>query len=88
MANHKSAEKRNRQRITRTARHKGVRTRLRGLLAQAREAVDTGKDNAAELVRTTISFIDRAASRNAVPRGRASRLKSRLASRLHQATSK
>lgn len=86
MANHKSAEKRNRQRITRTARHRSVRTRLRGLLAKAREAVDTGNDNAAELVRTTISFIDRAASKNAVPTGRASRLKSRLALRLHKAT--
>jgi len=87
MANHKSAEKRNRQRTARTTRHRAVRTHLRRALAAARSAVDEGADNAADLVKRATSLLDRAATKNALPSKRASRLKARLALRQNRAKS-
>jgi small subunit ribosomal protein S20 len=80
MANHKSAEKRNRQRITRTVRNRALRTRVRSALKAARSALAEGREDAASLVKSAQSLLDRAASKNVVPKNRASRLKSRLAS--------
>ncbi|MEM1033232.1 MAG: 30S ribosomal protein S20 [Myxococcota bacterium] len=79
MANHKSAEKRNRQRITRTLRARSLRTRVRTSIKKARAAVDGGDTTAATpLVRDACALLDRAASKNVLPKKRASRLKSRL----------
>jgi len=85
MANHKSAEKRNRQRTVITARGRAVRSHVRSVLAQARVAVDEGAEDAAKLVHRACSLLDRAGSRNAIPRKRVARLKSRLSAKLHRA---
>ncbi len=84
MANHKSAEKRNRQRITRTLRARSLRTRVRSSLKAARVAVEAAsteegsKDDAATAVRAACQLLDKAASKNVLPKKRASRIKSRL----------
>lgn len=78
MANHKSAEKRNRQRITRTERARALRSRVRTAVKLARAAVTAGSDDAPGLIKSAQSLLDRAASKNVVPKERASRLKSRL----------
>jgi small subunit ribosomal protein S20 len=82
MANHASAEKRNRQRITRTERNRALKSFVRKALKQARDAVDQGSADAASLVKSVHSLLDRAASKNVLPVRRASRLKARLASML------
>ncbi len=74
MANHASAEKRNRQRITRTNRNRAAKSALRSQLKKAR-AVDAS----AELVRDAVSSLDKLASKGIIPRKRASRVKGRLA---------
>ena len=79
MANHASAVKRNRQRIKRTARNRAVKSSLRTVLKQARQAVTSGADNAAELVREAQSELDRAAKKGVIPQNRASRVKGRMA---------
>lgn len=85
MANHKSAAKRNRQRLVRTVRARSVRTRVRNVIKQARLAIDGGEDTAAALVKQATSLLDRAATKNAIPSKRASRLKGRLAAHFHKA---
>jgi small subunit ribosomal protein S20 len=87
MANHASAVKRNRQRIKRTARNRAVKSSLRTVLKQARQAVTSGADNAAELVREAQSELDRAAKKGVIPQNRASRVKGRMAAAA-QATKK
>ena len=84
MANHKSAEKRNRQRVQRTNRARGVRTRVRAVLKEARDAVSSGADDAATLVLSATRLLDKAASKNVMPFNRVSRLKARLAKALHK----
>lgn len=79
MANHASAEKRNRQRITKTARNRAAKSALRGTVKKARAAL-TAKD-----VVTAVSALDRASSKGVIPAKRASRVKGRLAAALHKA---
>jgi small subunit ribosomal protein S20 len=78
MANHKSAEKRNRQRVVRTVRGRAIRSRVRTAVKEARAALSEGRDDAAALVKKAHSLLDRAASKHVVPQNRAARLKSRL----------
>jgi small subunit ribosomal protein S20 len=78
MATHASAEKRNRQRITRTERNSALKSYVRKALKQAREAVEKGDASAADLVKGVHTLLDSAASKNVLPSKRASRLKSRL----------
>jgi small subunit ribosomal protein S20 len=85
MANHKSAEKRNRQRIVTTGRTRAIRSHVRSVVTQARVAIADGADNAVELVQRACSLLDRAGSKNALPPKRAARHKSRLAAYLHRA---
>ena len=84
MANHKSAEKRNRQRITRTARARSLRARVRTALKKANTAIEAGEESAA-LVKEAAALLDRAVSKNVLPKKRADRLKSRLALRVNRA---
>lgn len=88
MASHKSASKRNRQRITRTTRGRAYRSEVRGAIKAANAAIESNADNAAELVKRASSLLDKAASKHAVPSKRASRVKGRLAARLHGASAK
>ena len=84
MANHASAEKRNRQRITRTNRNKAAKSALRTTLKKARAALQSG-DAAAEAVREAVSNLDKLASKGIIPKERASRVKGRLARAAHVA---
>jgi small subunit ribosomal protein S20 len=87
MANHPSAEKRNRQRITRTERNRALKSFVRKCLKEARASLTGGSvagAEAAALVKNVHSLLDRAASKNVLPAARASRLKSRLSSLLQK----
>ena len=86
MANHASAEKRNRQRLKRTARNRAAKSRLRTELKKARTAIQAAPADASTSVRTAISALDGAAHKGTIPRRRASRLQGRLARALHKAS--
>jgi small subunit ribosomal protein S20 len=86
MANHASAVKRNRQRITRTARNRAAKSTLRTEVKKARTALTAAPKDAVTLVKTAISSLDRAASKGTIPSKRASRVKGRLAAALHKAS--
>ena len=88
MANHASAEKRNRQRITRTARNRAGKSELRSELKKARTVVATKPQEAAAAVKAAVSKADHTASKGMIPKRRANRLKARLARALHKATAK
>jgi small subunit ribosomal protein S20 len=81
MANHASAEKRNRQRIRRTERNRSIKGAVRTLLKKARAALAAGgkPGDAAPAVADAIKAVDRAASKGVVHPKTAARAKSRLA---------
>jgi len=79
MANHPSAEKRNRQRINRSTRNRGVRSAVRTAIKKARTAVAAGDPKkAAEPVREAASALARAASRGVLHKRTAARQTSRI----------
>ena len=84
MANHPSAEKRNRQRIKRTVRNRAVKSAVRTHVKSVRDAVAAKDSKAAQaaLTRATVA-LDRAAGKGVVPKKTASRTVSRLASAVH-----
>lgn len=79
MANHKSAEKRNRQNITRNARNTHIRSTMRTYVKLVREAV-AGKDieAAKAALEKAVPCIDKAASKGVIHKATASRKISRL----------
>jgi small subunit ribosomal protein S20 len=87
VANHPSAEKRNRQRIKRTLRNRAVKSSVRTLVKRVRAAIAT-KDQAAAKValEVAIKAVDKAASKGVVHVKAASRTVSRLASQVHALT--
>jgi small subunit ribosomal protein S20 len=86
MANHPSAERRNRQRIKRTARNRTVKSAVRSQVKKARVAIATKPAEALELTRQVESALDKAARKGIIHRKSASRAKSRLHKRLHAAS--
>jgi small subunit ribosomal protein S20 len=79
MANIKSSEKANRQRITRTARNVAQKTAMRTIVKRLRTAIGGKKVKEAQaLLKTAVSGIDSAASKGVIKRGTASRTISRL----------
>jgi small subunit ribosomal protein S20 len=79
MANIKSSEKANRQRIKRTARNVAQKTAMRTVIKRLRAAI--GGKNAKEaqaLLKTAVAAVDSAASKGVIKRGTASRTVSRL----------
>jgi small subunit ribosomal protein S20 len=79
MANHPSAEKRNRQRLVRTSRNRSIRSAVRSALKVARSAVAEGDaKKAVEPVRKAASALARAASRGVLHRKTAARQTSRI----------
>ena len=82
MANHPSAEKRNRQRIVRTERNRAVKGAVRTLVKKARAAITTG--DSATAVAAAVKAVDRAASKGVVHPKTAARAKSRLAKAAHK----
>ena len=86
MANHASALKRNRQRIRRTERNRAHKSALRTDVKKARTALKATPATAATTIREAQSALDRAASKGVIPKGRANRVKGRLARALHKAS--
>lgn len=80
MANTRSAQKRARQTVKRSARNSTVRTSLKGAIKKAREAVASGDKAKAEAAfREATAMIDRARSKGIIHARNASRRVSRLA---------
>ncbi len=80
MANHKSAEKRNRQNKIRNARNTHIRSTMRSYIKKIRTAIAEGDmDTAKTLLEKTVPYIDKAASKGVIHKATASRKISRLA---------
>lgn len=85
MANHPSAEKRNRQRLVRTARNRAVTSTVRTLVKRVRAAIAAkDKAGAAKALREATSALDRAASKGVFHVKAASRSVARLSMAVHQ----
>ncbi len=79
MANHASAEKRNRQRIERTARNRALTSSVRTAVKKARAAIAGGDSKAAaSVVLAASQALARAAARGALHSRSASRVTSRI----------
>jgi small subunit ribosomal protein S20 len=85
VANHPSAEKRNRQRIKRTARNRSIKSAVRTHMKTVRAAIEAKDPKAAKaaLAEATVA-IDKAAGKGAVPAKSASRKVSRLSAAVHK----
>lgn len=80
MANHKSAEKRNRQNKIRNARNTHIRSTMRSYIKKIRTAIaEDDLDTAKTLLEKTVPYIDKAASKGVIHKATASRKISRLA---------
>ena len=85
MANHPSAEKRNRQRITRTTRNRTLKSSVRTLVKRLRTEIGAkNKETALKALATAISEIDKAASKGVVHPKAASRTIGRLSAQVHK----
>jgi small subunit ribosomal protein S20 len=85
VANHPSAEKRNRQRIKRTARNRAVKSAVRTQVKDVRAAVAAKDPKAAkEALEQATKALDGAASKGVLPKKAASRKVSRLAAQVHK----
>jgi small subunit ribosomal protein S20 len=85
MANHPSAEKRNRQRVTRTARNNSITSTVRTAVKKARAAMGAGDSKtAADAVAKASVLLARAASKGVVSDRAASRTTSRIQSQLNK----
>ena len=78
MATHKSAEKRNRQTQKKNARNTGIRSEMRTAVKAAKAAIASGAKDKDAQVKTAVAEIYRAASKNVLTAGTASRYVSRL----------
>jgi small subunit ribosomal protein S20 len=85
VANHPSAEKRNRQRIKRTDRNRTQKSTVRTLVKKVREAVQA-KDSAAAktALQNAIVALDKAGTKGVFHKKTVSRRISRLASAVHK----
>ena len=80
MANHKSAEKRNRQNKIRNARNAHIRSTMRSFVKKLRIAIAEGDTETANAVlQKAIPYIDKAASKGVIHKATASRKIGRLA---------
>jgi small subunit ribosomal protein S20 len=89
VANHPSAEKRNRQRVKRTLRNRSVSSAVRTLVKHVRTALHA-KDKAAATNALKIATValDKAATKGVLHPKAASRTVSRLAAQVHQLAAK
>jgi small subunit ribosomal protein S20 len=84
VANHPSAEKRNRQRIKRTTRNRAVKSAVRTQVKEVREALAAKDPKAAkEALAVAVKALDKAAGKGVIARKAASRKVGRLAHQLH-----
>ena len=83
MANHPSAEKRNRQRVVRTERNRAAKSALRGAVKKARAAVAGGDaEKAKSSSATAEKALAKAASKGVIHPRTAARTTSRIAKAL------
>ncbi len=79
MANHKSALKRIKQNTARNARNTHIRSTMRTLVKNVREAVTAGdKEAAAAALAKAVPYIDKTATKGVIHKATASRKISRL----------
>jgi small subunit ribosomal protein S20 len=81
MANIKSQIKRNRSNERRRLRNQGVRSELKTRTKNAKVAIDSGADDAAEAVRVAQSRINKAGAKGRIHKNQAARRTSRLMKR-------
>ena len=80
MANHKSAEKRNRQNKIRNARNSHIRSTMRSFVKKLRTAIAEGDlETANAVLEKAIPYIDKAATKGVIHKATASRKIGRLA---------
>jgi small subunit ribosomal protein S20 len=83
VASHDSALKAHRQNIQRRDHNRQMRSRLRGALRDIRAAIDAGDPaKLKDALRSTISLVDKMATKGIIHRNAAGRYKSRLSSRV------
>jgi small subunit ribosomal protein S20 len=83
VASHDSALKAHRQNVQRREHNRQMRTRLRRALRDIRAAIDAGTPaDVKDALRSTVSLVDKMASKGLIHRNTAGRYKSRLASRV------
>jgi small subunit ribosomal protein S20 len=83
VASHESALKAHRQNLKNRDRNRQFRARMRSALRDIRAAVDGGHPaEMKDALRSTMSLVDKMASKGIIHRNTASRYKSRLASRV------
>ena len=86
MANHKSAVKRHKQSVKRAARNRTVKTRIKNVVKSVRAAIKSDdRENAAQLLSTATSVLDKAASTGVIHWKKAARKISRLSKALNAA---
>jgi small subunit ribosomal protein S20 len=85
LAQHKSAKKRARQAVKRTARNRSVRSRVKTGIKTFRAAVAAeDAEQVTATLRAAEGLLSRAASKGVIPKKRARRHVSRLAKRAHE----
>lgn len=85
MANHKSAEKRNRQSQVRRVRNRANRTRMRNAIKAVDSAIATGaQEDAQTALNSAIPVIAKTASKGTIHKKNASRKVSRLTKRVNK----
>ncbi len=89
MPNHKSAEKRDRQNVSRNALNTANRTRLRTNIKKLRAAIEAGNAQEAQaLLPETISVIDKSVQKGVLHANTAARHKARLTMHVNELTAK
>lgn len=78
MANHKSAQKRNRQNIKRRERNKGNRSLVKSVARDAFEAIAKDPKGSLKTISETVSVLAKTAHKGSIPKARASRKISRI----------
>jgi len=78
MAHHRSAEKRHRQSVARSARNRYFISTLKTFIKKARKSIETKEENAQTMLRKASAFIQHVAGKGIIHRNKASRLVSRL----------
>ena len=87
MANHPSAEKRNRQRVKRTNRNRAVKSAVRTLVKRVRtEVTAKNQEGAKTALAEAIQALDKAAGKRVYHFKAASRTVARLAAAVHKLT--
>ena len=84
MANHKSAEKRNRQATVQRMRNRAIKSRMKNTIRQVDEAIATGSiEKAMEALKIAIPVIAKTGSKGTIHKKNASRKVSRLTKRVN-----